>query len=708
MGIQGLTTFVDRNFKHWKRAEVSGKIIVDGYSLLFYSLEMSDWTHGGQYPEFRRKLSRFFENLKISQIDPIVVMDGIDVEGHKTPLIMKRRSEAIKVIDRYCRRERREFATGCGVLPSQAIAVFIMLLQEIKVEVIFADGEGDVTIYEMANGYSCPVLSNDSDFFVYNVSEGYIPLKKFYWDKEMPINADVYHLEKFCDEFKMDDVDLRLVIAAIAGNDFISPMSSIDFTEHIYETSWEEPIPGKKIGMSVIMNFVKMFPSLHDFKEGIMSIPNLSDSTKEQLLRNTVQAEKMYNSGKSSTLEMLRKTTSLCVRGTGEMPNWILSQFRNGSFFFMHSLTTGRNLLDTFIDDTAKPTSTDTSKLIRQCLYGLSGWKEVLEAYRQGLTLTEERVRAKTEIQGFRLPELDVIHTLKLSDRVRTVHFVLGCSECEAVINNLDSVWRLVVASTRFWERECSPSLFKVEMLVLCFIAVHSEASLLPIDEGTLRYFRRTEEWMNTLHLFAQWLSCYGDASKLNQLLVLPLEPVSPAFLFDGKLLMYLIGRGPDETIRSEILKNPAHFRLYEQLMKAVCWPQDWKYGSVQHAQGSSRRDGTAHAQNWRSSPASAPPSWHDQNWDVRQRSRSDVHQSDGSSPRHFTSGGNGYDERLSHYSDRYDSWRLQDDQRSQEESLWRPEVSPWQPEELPWRSEGLSWRPEELSWRPEELPWQS
>ena len=660
MGIQGLTTFVERNFNSWKRAEVKGKVIVDGYSLLF-SLETTDWTHGGQYPEFRRKLGKFFENLKNSHIDPIVVMDGIDVEGQKTPLIVKRRREAIKMVDRCCRRERREFATGCGVLLSQSVPVFIMLLKEMKVDVVFADGEGDVTIYEMANGYSCPVLSNDSDFFVYNIPDGYIPFNRFYWDKGTPITADVYYFENFCKEFKISDVGLRLIFAAIAGNDFISPMSSIDFTEHIYQASQEELIPGKKISMSVIMNFIQTFPSLSDFREGIMQISDLPQHTKEKLLRNTECAEQMYNSGKSSTLETLKKSTSLRVRGMAEMPIWILRQFRNGSFFIMHSLTTGKTLVDTYIDDTAMPTSTDTSKCIRQCLYGLTGWKDVTEIYRLRLNIAEEKVQAVTEIQGFKLPELGDIHTLKLSDREHLVYLVLGCSDCEAMLNNLESMWHLVIASTRFWARKCSPSLVKVEMLVLCFVTVCYSVQL-QVDNGILYHFRRTEQWMETLHLFAKWLSCYGDASKLNQFLMLPLKQVSPADLFDGKLLMFLIGRGPDETTRSNVLRNPSHSKLYEQLMKAVCWPQDWKYDSEQYMRdlpSSSRYDRSTNVHDRRSLPlASSPQSWHDQGWDSRQ------HQDDQRRYHHGNQSFHG-DPRNDHRSYHGDQRSYHGDQRS-------------------------------------------
>ena len=44
---------------------------------------------------------------------------------------------------------------------------------------------------------------------------------------------------------------------------------------------------------------------------------------------------------------------------------------------------------------------------------------------------------------------------------------------------------------------------------------------------------------MESFHCYAQWQCVYKDSVMLNNILMNPLHYVSPAFLFDGNLVMY-------------------------------------------------------------------------------------------------------------------------------------------------------------------------
>ena len=562
---------MNTNFQNWRKEEVNGKLVIDGYSLLF-SLCTCDWSHGGQYPEFRNKVQRFFLALKSSKIDSIVVIDGVDVEGEKTAIIKRRRKESIQMVEKYCRLERKDFASGSGVLPSQSLKVFIMTLQDMGVELIFADGEGDITVYEIANAYNCPVLSNDSDFFMYNLTSGYIPFNRFEWNGPLPITGEVFYHKSFCSEFRMNDSDLRLIIPAVAGNDFIIAMNNLQLADYMYEFCPEDYTRRKKIGIEVIVNFIRTFSSLQNFKDSINSFPDLSQNAKDTIKKNCVHAEEMYNSERVSTLETLREATSLHIHHSIAMPGWILSQFRSGNFFPIHSLTIGKALLDNFIDDTSKPSSTLASKPIRQFIYGLTGWQEVREIYREGLDLVERDITATTELEGHQLPLLQKIPSMSLSERAHLFYSIVGCSDSEPV-SRLDKTWHLVIAATRFWVRMCSPLQHEVEVLVLCFVILHSDSK--PRMQRSTEHdrFRRSDQWMELLHIFSQWQSCYGDIFNLNQVLMFPLKPISPAQLFDGRLLMFMVRQRCDERLVSQVLDRREHIRLYEQLVDAVLWP---------------------------------------------------------------------------------------------------------------------------------------
>jgi hypothetical protein len=56
-----------------------------------------------------------------------------------------------------------------SVLPLLVRTVFIDLLKEFNIEVIQSHYEADGDIAALARGLKCPVISNDSDFFVMEV-----------------------------------------------------------------------------------------------------------------------------------------------------------------------------------------------------------------------------------------------------------------------------------------------------------------------------------------------------------------------------------------------------------------------------------------------------------------------------------------------------------------------------------------------------------
>ena len=222
MGVRGLKTFVNKFFKKWERREVRGKLVVDGSSLC-HNLYRVDWIHGGQYLEYRLGILQYFHTLQQADISPIVVFDGIDYKQEKTEETFRRRSERIREIDSVltagttCKPAAE--AVKLSILPVLAIEVFQQTLRELGIPLYVVDGEADAMIVQIANYYSCPVLSSDSDFFIFNVEGGYIPMDRFHCD-DTPITADVFSVRAFAEHFQFADINLRLIIPAIMGNDF--------------------------------------------------------------------------------------------------------------------------------------------------------------------------------------------------------------------------------------------------------------------------------------------------------------------------------------------------------------------------------------------------------------------------------------------------------------------------------------------------------
>ena len=108
------------------------------------------------------------------------------------------------------------------------------------------------------------------------------------------------------------------------------------------------------------------------------------------------------------------------------------------------------------------------------------------------------------------------------------------------ILDKFDRKWKLVVCAGCYWTRECRPSNHFVKALVLCLLFCSRDkdpSSLLPSHR--VREERTGGKWLDALHSFSSFQCIYLDLAKLNNILVNPLLFVSPAFLFDGRLIQF-------------------------------------------------------------------------------------------------------------------------------------------------------------------------
>ena len=154
-----------------------------------------------------------------------------------------------------------------------AIEVFQQTLCELGVSLYVVDGEADAMIVQIANHYSCPVLSSDSDFFIFNVENGYILMDHFYCDTS-PITVDVFHVRAFKEQFSFVDENLHLIIPAIMGNDFLSAADS-NILQCVHEKAGQESST-----IMAVTNFASQFCSMKCFVEHIALIPLEMDNKK--------------------------------------------------------------------------------------------------------------------------------------------------------------------------------------------------------------------------------------------------------------------------------------------------------------------------------------------------------------------------------------------------------------------------------------------
>ena len=95
------------------------------------------------------------------------------------------------------------------------------------------------------------ILAEDSDFYMYmfNIVGSYIPFARF----KLPSStgrpeADVFHTEDFANQFGLHEKDLRFLIPAILGNDFLK---RVNFRELKCPNA--------------IVRYVSQFPTMENF-----------------------------------------------------------------------------------------------------------------------------------------------------------------------------------------------------------------------------------------------------------------------------------------------------------------------------------------------------------------------------------------------------------------------------------------------------------
>ena len=83
--------------------------------------------------------------------------------------------------------------------------------------------------------------------------------------------------------------------------------------------------------------------------------------------------------------------------------------------------------------------------------------------------------------------------------------------------------------------------------------------------------FRKSQKWLDVLHLFVKWQVIYHTAWTLNALLMEPMCVFSPAFLYDGQIAMYLAIASTESV---DHLVKDIDIKLYSQLKSIVLSPK--------------------------------------------------------------------------------------------------------------------------------------
>ncbi|KAJ3609079.1 hypothetical protein NHX12_023606 [Muraenolepis orangiensis] len=248
MGVHGLTSFVEGNRHFFQDVKFSDSVlIIDGCSLYFrlYFSHSLDQQHGGDYDAFSILLAHFLSALAACNVHPFVVLDGgMDPSDKKFSTLRERLRSKIKDA------ESLSHGRHGSVLPILTREVFIQVLRQRGVPLVQCPAEADWEIACLAHQWNCPVLTNDSDFYIYDLPGGYLPFRFFNWTNlsgkgpHRWISARRYTTHLLCRRFGGLSRQLLPLCAVLCGNDYGTPRCSQTLFALLGLLRWLSSFPG--------------------------------------------------------------------------------------------------------------------------------------------------------------------------------------------------------------------------------------------------------------------------------------------------------------------------------------------------------------------------------------------------------------------------------------------------------------------------------
>lgn len=265
-----MTSLIDNNPHLFEEHKLHGSdVVIDGCNIVYriYLDSQLDSRYGGEYGEFKKAIRSFFQIFLDCNIQPVVIMDGCYdesgakqetwVERHKRRLEQARALVADFSNHHVFDKRKRTIKT----LPLFCLQFFTQTLIDCGVKVLQCAREADALIAAMANHLKCAVISQDSDFFVFDLPYGYIPYDTINQNVRCLTNntttnyllTKIYHARKLVAAFPGLDVKLLPLFATLTGNDFVEKLNFIQFFDHI-----SKPKVGRKSQLNCSKNHCTM------------------------------------------------------------------------------------------------------------------------------------------------------------------------------------------------------------------------------------------------------------------------------------------------------------------------------------------------------------------------------------------------------------------------------------------------------------------
>jgi len=131
---------------------------------------------------YAEMVREFFGNLIKCRITPILVKDGsvIGKKSTEDKIALKDKTVLKRALEKFdAAKYASEDEASDFILPSITSEVYSNIVIEMGIQRVQCPYEADSHIARIANDLQCPILTNDSDFIIYNLPKGFVMLDTF-------------------------------------------------------------------------------------------------------------------------------------------------------------------------------------------------------------------------------------------------------------------------------------------------------------------------------------------------------------------------------------------------------------------------------------------------------------------------------------------------------------------------------------------------
>lgn len=448
---------------------------------------------------------------------------------------------------------------------------------------LFLNSEADAEIASLARSWNCPVLGNDSDFFIFDVKAGYIPLSFFDW-KAGQLTASIFYRSKLASHLRIR-AELIPLLASLAGNDYVSLDALAAFNRALTRTQTMNRFSRREARFASIANMLSELPDSCNQQKALESVLQMISSPQNRgELRQVVELSlQEYNIKESNLLDYFRTgavLSSLRTRNGHEIEHWVLRRFRSGLFStkFMNSLTSGKCLLRVQVENCEEISANRSSLWLRQFVYGIlndvkEGTKEagnlpaVQEWDREGMMVKRANVAPYQEDV---VPGISLVPYLETTERLDFLLFALDSADTPE-IGALPQDMKIFAASLRYLLNNAQPALKMNDLLALlcCFVNLQDNLKEENVKTPNLKCSSQSFD-LRVAHSFCQWQSVLRDAINFNCTL---LEPVLTPYIhkiYNGQMAHSLAEKlNQGKLFIDKTLSDPCqHFPVHKQYSK--------------------------------------------------------------------------------------------------------------------------------------------